>query len=512
MLLQTAPVLALLSLFIVTGFRGVDLGLHWDEVDWHIKPAQKMAATGIFLPRAYIYPSLSEWLVLLPSVPATLDAVLATGGNPNSMQAAMTGALGVPDYLLTVRRLFIVLSALAILWVYCAALALRRPWWEALIAASALGLSWEFAYHARWVANDCILAQFSALALFMIALVFRTRRPLWLYLAAVAAGLGTGAKYPGVVLLVPVLGSSLLAFPYRRLRAQALRLVALCATAFAAYLVTTPGTALDLFKFIEHGRIITNVYNTGFYGFSATSGWHHARLVLTYFAMDYFSPYRVVAVPLFLSVFLGAIAWVRSDRRVAAVLVCFPFIFLMFFCSKYRVVTVRNYMFIVPFLGLLVARGLAEIFHRFPQVWVRWSLRGALTVAMMAQGLWLIRAAESIRHADLKVDVQRAVAFVASQADRRFRLSKGVRDLAKQQGLTLPPNVTERPETDLVVFIARAEGPHPRRWTTNDPWLTEAVFGPREVNFNWYSSWAGKDRVVAMTVAKAKAAGIPMAQ
>ena len=67
------------------------------------------------------------------------------------MQAAAGAAMDAPGYLLKVRKIFLVLSALSILWVYGAALAMRWPWWQATVAAAGLALSWQFAYHARWL-------------------------------------------------------------------------------------------------------------------------------------------------------------------------------------------------------------------------------------------------------------------------------------------------------------------------------------------------------------------------
>src|SRR5262249_61206819 len=119
------------------------------------------------------------------------------GNNPTRIQIAIAGVFNDTTYLLAVRQLFIVLSALAIVWVYGAALALRRPWWEAFVAAAGVGLSWEYAYHARWVAPDCILTMWAALTLFMLALFHRSGRALWLYAAAVAAGLAARPKVQG---------------------------------------------------------------------------------------------------------------------------------------------------------------------------------------------------------------------------------------------------------------------------------------------------------------------------
>ncbi len=504
------PAFALALLFVFTGMRGVDFGSQWDEVEWHLQPTREMVSSGVLLPRAYIYPSLSKWLVLLPAVPAGIVAAFAARGEPRAVQASMRSVVDAADYLLSARRVFIVTSSLAILWVFGAALALRRSRGEAFFAAACIGLSWEFVYQARWVANDCPLTQFAALTLFMLALFYRTRRPGWLYGAAIAVGLGTGAKYPGVVLLLPVLGASFLA--HLRPTAQARRLFALSAVAFAAYVATTPGTLLDPFKFIEDGRRISSAYQGGHFGYSVATGWHHAGVALEYLALSFFSPFKIVALLVFLSALGGAVAWTRSDRGASAVLVGFPTAFLIFFCRKYNVAIVRNYLFLTPFIAILAARGIGELWARLPRPSLRVALGAAITAAMLVQAAWLVRAAESIRHFDPPTYVRDALAYVGAHAGTRFRVAPGVRAVAAAQHLPLPQNVVDAPDGDDVVFFARADGPPPRRWITNDPWLTEAVFGPGELNFNWYSTWEGRDRVVVMTLEKARAAGVALAR
>src|SRR3974390_2673292 len=74
--LRVAPAVVLAALFIVTGLRGIDFGFHWDEDRWWIAPIREMVDTGLFLPRASIYPSFAKWLVLLPAIPSGLYAVL----------------------------------------------------------------------------------------------------------------------------------------------------------------------------------------------------------------------------------------------------------------------------------------------------------------------------------------------------------------------------------------------------------------------------------------------------
>jgi hypothetical protein len=506
------PVLVLVSLFVVTGFRGVDLGDHWDEVPWHIQPACEMVTGGVFLPHAYIYPSLSKWFVLLPALPQALWTAAKAHGDPAPMQAAMQAAVCAPEYLLTARRVFIVVTALSIIWIYGAVLALRRTVWEAIVAASCLGLSWEFAYHSRWVTNDCLLTQFAALLLLALALFRRLRQERWLYLAAVAVGFGVGAKQPGVFLLVPVLLTSVLSLPIKQPFRQMLRLAGLCAVAFAVFVVTTPGVLLEPFVFLSDARSISTIYGDGHGGFTTNDGWQHLRWVLTYLSVEFFSPFHAVSIALSMCAMLGAVVWLRKDWRFATPLLAFPVLFLYFFCSRYVVVIARNYLQITPFFSLLAARGVAEIFERLNNRWVRWAGISALGAVALAQAVFLIRAAESIRHIDPAAYVREAIAYVAAHPAEQFRVSNKVRVLARTQHLPMPANVTEAPGGQAVVMFGRADMGPPGLYKENDPWLTDAVFGPREVNFNWYAVWGGNDRVVVMPIEKARAGAVPLAK
>jgi Dolichyl-phosphate-mannose-protein mannosyltransferase len=504
--LCAAPMVVIFAVFVTSGLRGVDFGYHWDEGGAQITPVQEMVSTGFLFPHASGYPGLSKWVTLMPAVPAGIKAAIEKKGDPHLVQAAMLAVVNAPGFLLTVRRLYIVFSALTIVWVWAAALALRRSGWEAAVAAACIGLSWEFSYHSRFVAVDCLLVQFSAMTLFMLALYFREQRPLWLFFAAGAAGFATGAKYQGVILVLTVLLAGVLTLPARRVRDQVIRLAALSAVAVATFLLSTPETVIQPFANWEELVRIARYYETGHWGYTVSGPRQHLWLVLLYFSLSYFSPYMAVALVLFASAIVGAVFWVRSDHRLGAVLVFFPITFLLVFCFKYRVMIVRNYQLIGPFLALFAARGLFEIGGRLPGRWLRWSLAGAVGVAFVAGGVWLVAAGESIRHADNKDDVRQAIDYVGKHPGTRFRLSPQVTAIARQQHLALPPNALVAGSADEVVFFAEAEAPDPFHWKANDPWLTKAVFGPREINFAWCSTWQGPDRVIVMTTAKAKAA------
>jgi 4-amino-4-deoxy-L-arabinose transferase-like glycosyltransferase len=101
-------------------------------------------------------------------------------------------------YLLRVRTVFLLITSLSVLWVYLIVLHWRGSWVEALLASAFLALSWEVAYHLRWIAADGILMQFGALTfLFTLRASLKRHGRLWLQLAAAAAGLACGTKYPG---------------------------------------------------------------------------------------------------------------------------------------------------------------------------------------------------------------------------------------------------------------------------------------------------------------------------
>lgn len=511
-LLLCAPVLLLLCLFIVTGLRGVDFGSHWDEWPWHFQPARDMVNSGLFLPRSYIYPSLSKWLALIPTWPTVISTLVSTHGDPIQLQVAMQAVVNDPEFPLNVRRVFIVISALAILWLYGTVLALRRSVWEAIVAAGCMGLSWEYAYHSRWVANDCILTQFAALSLLFLALFRRLGKDRWLYLAALAAGFGTGAKQPGVFLLLPVLLASILSLPLKRPIKQSLRLAALCAVAFGAFVVTTPGVIVDPFVFLTDARRISTVYGAGHGQFTASSPWQHVGWVITYLSVEFFSPYHAVSLVLTACAVLGAVQWFRRDWRFASLLLVFPVIFLGFFCSKYVVMICRNYLQIAPMLCLLAARGVSEIFGWLKSRWLRVGLALGLAGVAVAQAVFLVSAAESIRHIDYDRYVREAIAYVAAHPKEQFRVSARVRALAEKQHLPMPANVTQAPGGQAVVMFGGADMGSPDLYKENDPWLTDAIFGPREVNFNWYAVWAGHDRVVVMPIEKARAGVVPLAR
>jgi hypothetical protein len=492
--------------FVVTGMRGLDFGTHWDEQQFQIQPARTMISSGILLPRIYNYPSLSRLLCLLPALPAAVATGLNSSKNDRDVQQAILSAMDGPAYLYRVRSVFLFTTALTLVWVYLAVLALRRGWWEALLAACALGFSWQFAYHGRWVANDDILAQFSALLILCLALHLRSGAPGWLRCAAVCVGLAASTKYQGVLLALPVGVAGLMTLTSPSLGSFVKRASALSGLAFAAFVVTTPALVLDPWGFYEGVRTISDEYKQSHYGYTVTPGWAHLGLTLAYLSLDFFSPVRPISVAFAVLSVVGSVAWFRKDRRTALVFLCFPVLYTPFFCWKYAVLIVRNVLLVTPFLAIWFARGVASLAERARVQWARRGAIGGATALLAFNGAWLFIAAESIHGRSPSRSAREALTYVESHPAERFRVSSQVAALA---GRPLPANCGSA--GTHVVFFARGEGPPDVGWPVNDPFLTEAVFGPKEVDLNWYSTWAGDDHVVIMTLARARAARVSLA-
>src|SRR3990172_9748064 len=141
-LAKQLPALLIFALFVSSGLRGIDFGYHWDEGGWQFLPVKQMVSSGVLVVCYFISPSFSLWVVLLPALGTGIRAGL-DGASVREVQGVMVSEFDRPEYLLTVRTLFLLISALAIVWVYLAVRVIGGKWWEATIACAALGLSWE---------------------------------------------------------------------------------------------------------------------------------------------------------------------------------------------------------------------------------------------------------------------------------------------------------------------------------------------------------------------------------
>jgi len=521
MMLHTVPVVLPLLILIASNLRGLDYGFHWDEKDYQIKPIKNMVATETLLPGVYLYPSVDYWIgaaALLPDIIAA-SPDKATSGR----QKRLLKVIESDPYLIRLRAIFAVLTALSVLWIYLLVLIWRRSSVEALAAASFLALSWEVAYHSRWIATDGILMQFGALTiLFTIVSRIRPGGRRWVRLAAVAAGLGCGTKYPGRLLLVPVLVGGCLLWDTKWPRRLAiLSLVELSMIFAAMYLISTPGTVLQPLTFRQDLSSNMTLYSSGHAGYTVSPGLEHGARIFAYLSLVSFSRYMPIALLFFTFCVIGGYSLVREDLKTAILFFCFPVLYLPYF-SLQKVMIVRNLLVIAPFMAILAARGTVSVSRYLKREFRVSNRAGGLKFRLLHAGFvtvvvtllavnatWLIYASRTIVERNTDYFIRQAASYISAERGQRFFLSERVaRELALLGPVPFTNVVDDATKADQIVFYKSEGMEHPEDWPANRRTLTKTWFGPYEVNINMYPTWEGDDRIIVMSSAQAKKFGL----
>lgn len=531
-LARLVPAVLPLAILLVTGLAGLDFGRHWDE-RLRLNSLRQAVENETLLPDAYNYPSLPFWLGVAALAPEVLGDLPTHPTEFAELQRELGPFVMGEEFRLRLRGVFLVLSSLMVLWVYLAHLRWRGRAGEALLAATLAGLSFEFAYHARWIAPDMVNNQFAALCLLLCLCAFGSPRPrTWLLGATVVAGLATGTKYTAGMLLVPVLTGLVLAVLAARRARRApgaqnpfttattvldprpwstlgLALVLFVAT----FLATTPGALLQPFSFYRDVRFEMWHYGEkGHFGFTIEAGLPHLVAQLRYLAGAALSPIPALSFALFLLVPIGAAALVRESRPLAALILAFPLLFLLYMSGQV-VFFVRNPLLVLPFLALLGARGAAALGAVSPWAPLRHLPLGLALVLLGVHGGWLAWAAGTIRDRA----PERVQARFVPQLDRWLARREG--ELVYLDPRLLPalelhaarerPNLTHDPLAPArwAVVLPPANLGLLERLPSNRPGSIRREFGPRVVNREYYWTWRDP-QILVTSLEYARASGL----
>lgn len=486
--LPVVPVLIPLIISLWSGLIGIDFGHQWDEGP-NISHVSDAIYTNVLLPRYYDYPSVMFWLIVFSVATRVPFAV-------QSPDFSLLQYSESQEFLLQTRVLFLVVSSLAVLWVYLLVLVWRKDWRQALAAASILAFSWEFNYHSRWVTPDAIMAQFAALtALFVVLSFFHpSRRWTWLKLAAVGAGLTTGCKYPAGLIVVPVL----LAHYFTWDRESILRGLIIPGLELAfimglAYLISTPGTVLDPVVFVTSLQIQFRLYAGPHGGNTVVAGADHLVRILTYLSSIVFSPYFPLALIFFALALLGAYVAFRENRRLAIVLLTFPVLYVLYF-SRFQIMVVRNYIVMVPFFAVLAGRGVGYLLERLPGQLARRAAALAVAALLIANAVWLFYAAGTIPDRGSSRFTHDLAEYLAAHPQTTYYLSDRVAQILHSTAPGEYGNVLTSPDdADYVALLVREEGHG--CLMANRAWQIDRWFGPFEANLNYYPNWGGEDHI-----------------
>jgi hypothetical protein len=522
--LALALVVALIVFSNVCGHVGIDFGAHWDE-QYQVDGLRPCIDNLVFLPQKYIYGGvyfLVGAAVLFAhnrSFPAAFlhdlraregaDIIdIASYPSVQAFQRASHVLIDSDRYLIEARTVFFALSSLVILWVYLLMRRLHPGRYAAPLGAAAfVAGSWELQYHARFVAVDAVMAQVLTWKLLLLAAAWwapnARSRIAWYLGAAIAAGLAFSCKATGLCAFLPV-GL----FPFLRPEPTAAKdRMGLAAAGLAVGCVTAvllrPGRIIDPLRVVsvlrreswEYGRIATHANLT-----SGLAGRVGSFLAWRWLAVP--SPFLALSLVASAVAMVGVGVFVRQHPRFS-LLGGVLWGALLLEMVSHKLLIVRNYLVFVPMLALGFGNGiawLADALRSRPWVW-RLAMV-AFGLVFLVQERWLFRAAKSIRDSTADSIAQSAAADLL-RSPQAIRLSPSAyAELAPRLAPRFRCRPADAARKDLPVAIHVKE----HVWQSNTFGLSHRFYGPRDVNYDWYTSWIGRPEHSPLIIVSAQTA------
>jgi hypothetical protein len=569
----------IILIVLFTGYRGIDVGIHEDE-RFTITSVYNSMENGRLLPTYYYYPSMiynfglarmipEAFKTIIKQISGPLDVSVSKKQDIRGVVKSSAGIIGNKlynyarshQYKLQLRSLLLFFSLLTIVWVYFIVFIWRNSWTEALLGAAILSSSWEVAYHSRLIIPDPLLMQFAVLTILfiMISVLLQKRATSYLILAALFAGLSTGTKYTGGILLLPIL----ITYVYHQIQNDQTKFYHLIIILFvfsAAFLISTPGSLIDPIKFtqgilyeIRHYKYGLNMnpsipgfsnYKIGHGPNSVDPGFEHLYLSLSYLFLVAFSKYWPISIMLSILTLFGLYDLIRREKLLGVIFTIVP-LFWVGYMGLQRVLFIRNYLTVLPFMAILSARGFTVIkdyfrnkawkcllvsivfsmilinyswlFYSSSLIIQRNQLKQNVKLDELAQdydypwpGKWKYSISQNIHEKDL-------IQYIQKYRYRRMYLSAEVAKLlqVKQRRVNFSNLVTNPNQADEVLFYTfEINNPHdssgtPKSdnqsfWVANKFDFYKVVSGSYEININYLPTWSGDPWILSLDVNNAK--------
>ena len=496
--------LALVLFFSLrTGFKALNFGEHWDEHNY-IDIAGTADHYESLLPGWYNYPSLTYYLARIAIYPSS--SILASGEKVPEGEDVKIFLRG--------RAIFFSISLLSFFFLFLTAReAGLSPVW-ALFAVAVCAGSFEFSYHSRWMAPDCVIITPAIIVAWLTFRFINLGKIHLLYLAAFFAGITTGTKYPGILIhIFPMLAGLLATHTYfqnaegeKKAGFQRIILLAvLCGMMFLGFLITTPGAIFDFSIFQSNILYEFNHYQTGHRGYEILNGADFFSKFSAYSGLFFLSGYKWISVVLGLFLIPGIWAILRNFKKGGISLLVFLFLFIAFF-SLQKVMIVRNFQILLPFFALLSAYGFSFLFDKFQSVIPSGFFRKSLTFSLYflvfllpSLGIYYnAKSANSILQAkNQHIYFMQLIDYVKSNQDKKFLFSNLIYENWKFDLLEpVPANVwvnkkviDELNSDYFIVTINYFVKDFQNYVEANHSDYCTPCFGPLDVNFNYYPDW-----------------------
>ena len=516
---QVGIIVAFLLAFFF-GVAGVDYGPQWDQ-NLIKGQVNKYIRTGNFLPGEYVYPPVSTYIATSTIIPYAMPFVIRYGSNwVPTKQYLLNDVLKNPNdaFLWNLRRVFILFTLLTIVWVGLAAG--QKDWLAGLVAAAAMAFSWEINYHSRLIHPDGPAMQFGSLALMFSFLAYYKGKPfhyrVWLGLAVAAAALAAATKYTSGIFLIAVLVFAFdifkgEGFKWGKIILSLFLLVLLFSVVFV---LLVPGVFLESSLFLQHVSYAQRIYAGGFGLQTVNAGWDYFQRVMQYLFLVAFSSNP------FLAIFIPALAIIgvyslqkESEPYLALALGGVPFLYILFLSTN-RVLFVRNLLVVLPSIAILAGFGFAFLMRVMKPYALGWRLipLGALLLVFGSNLQWISYAARTIqmRNSDLYAD--QAVQFIQKHPEANVYVTPSALTLLGDRALPENAHSHFLGDEDLVLFayLSDSRDEDEGFWPVNAYGASPLVFGPKEINMDWYAAWPGVERLVLSTPKLAWQDGAPL--
>lgn len=186
--------------YLYFGFLGINFGVHWDEGKL-FSSVNQTASTGIILPRWYHYPSLTYFLTLLSSAVyignefiLELDNLKTIDDLKQFLELQRHSYDAIRNF---VRYVFFSTGLLTSFFIFlsCWITGIRRS--LSLVVSALFISSFQFFYHARWIAPDTLLVVTGSATLLAFIWARLNLSTFRLVILTLCTGLMVSAKYPG---------------------------------------------------------------------------------------------------------------------------------------------------------------------------------------------------------------------------------------------------------------------------------------------------------------------------
>jgi hypothetical protein len=470
---------------IINGIIGINFGHHWDEHIF-IRQACDSLESGSFLPHKYIYPSLCYYIVLAV---AFLYKNLLGIDNVQSL-------LSDNNFMIWVRCVFLFISSLTVVWVYLLTFKITRKYFVALIAGLIFCTSFEFSYHSRWAVSDCIAVQFAFLSTFILFLDRNVSRKI--VVSSFIAGIAAGTKYTAAIVCINILIYIVTEYFAQGENAKLMfkNVVLFCLFSVLGFLITTPGSIFEFQNFIGDVLWQKNVYSSGHFGYTVDPGFTHFTKIFEYLAFNLFSKYTFGSLVILIFSLMGALYAFKIKYYNALGLFLVMIIYILY-VSSYKVMIVRNLLYILPYFTVLAAIGFKSLMDAIPSKFIKQVVVTVVVVCLLYTGQSVVKASVSIRNNNQNDFTVKLKEYIKQNPHCKFIFSEKVLSLP---GITNSSVIPLSGKTYLVFFLNEVPW---QVFEANINGQFEGVIGIDDVNLNYYPTWSGKDRLVVVDFYKA---------